>query len=473
MSCCRAMRRRVLTELQRCVVLLASLVPATAVRAEVPAFPGAMGFGATATGGRGGPIVKVANLNARGPGSLQAAIDQAGPRIVVFEVSGVISAPELRIDHGDLTIAGQTAPGAGITLNGRLVANYGAGVSNLVIRHLRVRAPAYDGSVAGNQYDAVQFSTVSRVMLDHVTVSHGVDETVDFWRARDVTIQNSSIESSQTRGHPEGVHNYALIAGPDSTRISVLRNLFAHHRARTPALATGPAETVNNLIYNVRDAWVHHNQANGPFIIEGNSYVQGGDAEMKPALLDAGRANPSIRYFYSDNRFDRGNGFEPIDDPVSLNAFVCAYFRDGDCRDYFVSERPAFTITHPARVLPASEARELVLDEAGAWPRDPFSEQVIAEVRTRTGRWGSPVTALLGDLVPGAALRDTDGDGLPDDWERREGLDPQTFTDVAELRADGYSLAEHYVNEQAMRLREIDSARPRSRPNRRCCCKNR
>ncbi|MCP4448705.1 MAG: pectate lyase precursor, partial [Myxococcales bacterium] len=149
------------------------------------AFPGAQGFGALATGGRGGRVVKVTTLNASGPGSFGAAIDLDEPRIIVFEVSGAIEA-DFEIPYGDVTIAGQTAPGGGITIQGRLFGAY-----------------------------------------------------------------------------PEGEHNYGLINGPDGQRVSLHHNLFAHHKNRSPAIANGPAEIRNNIMFNVRHGFIHHNPASG------------------------------------------------------------------------------------------------------------------------------------------------------------------------------------------------------------------
>src|SRR5690606_19078317 len=150
------------------------------------------GFAAMVTGGRGGRGIKVTNLNATGPGSLRDALSQSGKRIIVFDVSGTIRLPSqggkyggiLWIENGDVTIAGQTAPGAGITIEGRL---YMSGISNVIVRHLRVR-PEYDGS-ANNQFDAIQIYRSQRIMLDHVSASFGVDETIDAYEANDITLQ--------------------------------------------------------------------------------------------------------------------------------------------------------------------------------------------------------------------------------------------------------------------------------------------
>ena len=224
---------------------------------EVLAFPGAEGFGARVSGGRGGAVIKVTSLAASGPGSLQEALDAPGPRIIVFDVSGVIAADQIRIAHGDVTIAGQTAPGAGITIKGRLTGEYDNSVGNIIIRHLRVR-PEYDGS-AGEQFDGIQLSRNHHIILDHVSVTFGVDETLCLYEATDVTLQWSTIANGATSGHPEGEHNYGMINGPDGRRISVHHNLLANNKNRNPAIANGPAEVVSNVIYNARHGFVHHN----------------------------------------------------------------------------------------------------------------------------------------------------------------------------------------------------------------------
>ncbi|MDY7093651.1 MAG: hypothetical protein SX243_11835, partial [Acidobacteriota bacterium] len=174
------------------LVLIAALCTLT-VQA-LPAFPGAQGFGAKATGGRGGQVLKVTSLATSGVGSLQWALDQPGPRIIVFAVSGVIDG-DVHIPHGDVTIAGQTAPGeAGITIHGHLYTTYGNPYGNMIIRHLRVRSPNPDANWPASQHDAIQFSTNHTLILDHIDASHGADETIDLWNgATDITIQWSAI----------------------------------------------------------------------------------------------------------------------------------------------------------------------------------------------------------------------------------------------------------------------------------------
>jgi len=161
-------------------VMLSGVAVLAVGQGGLPAFPGAEGFGAAATGGRGGQVLIVTNLDASGTGSLQWALNQPGPRIIVFEASGVIVG-DIVIPHGDVTIAGQTAPGAGVTILGHLTTPYGDTFGNIIIRHLRVRPPDPDGEWPPNQHDAIQFSTVNTIMLDHVDAARGADEIIDTW----------------------------------------------------------------------------------------------------------------------------------------------------------------------------------------------------------------------------------------------------------------------------------------------------
>ena len=243
---------------------------------SLAAFPGAQGFGSTTPGGRGGRVIKVTNLNTSGPGSLQAACSAEGPRIVVFDTSGVIPG-ELSIEHGQLTIMGQTAPGAGITIRGMLSTLYDeqglARYPDIVIRFLRIRPDPIPGV---SWADAIQFSGVRRCVLDHISCSWASDETMDIYSTQDITIQWCTIEESDTEGHPEGRHNYGLINGPDGGWVSIHHTLFAHHARRCPAISNGPADVRNTVVYNFRDGFLHDNEPNDKgYNIIGNYYKRG------------------------------------------------------------------------------------------------------------------------------------------------------------------------------------------------------
>lgn len=448
--------------MKRPVIALAALVPlftlASSEASALPAFPGAEGIAGAITGGRGGRVIKVTTLAASGPGSLQAALDAEGPRVIVFDVSGVIEADEVLIRHGDVTIAGESAPGAGITIDGRLLAEYEFGIDNIIIRHLRVRPTTPMG--AGEQFDAIALSRCADVLLDHVSASFGIDETVDLYEAQDVTVQWSTIESSAVTGHPEGEHNYGLIQGPDGARASILHNLFAHHKNRSPALATGPSEVRGNVDYNVRHGFVHHNPASGPFAIVGNSYLAGGDDELFPFFFDdeSGGSDRSLQYFLADNFIDDPDMFAGVvDNPWTMPWAHPSFEYLGLPESYRVTEEPDWATLVPDRVSvaerPAAESMALVLECAGAWPRDVVTLRSVSETEARSGTWGTRVPDdLMQGLAPAEPAADSDGDGMPDSWEVAADLDPDDGTDATTVLPSGYTAIESYLHERAAAL---------------------
>jgi pectate lyase len=438
-------------------LVLVSLVTSGSALA-LPAFPGAEGPGAAATGGRGGRVIKVTTLAATGAGSLQEALNATGARIIVFTVSGVIRG-NLSFGHGNVTVAGQTAPGGGITIEGQVTSDTDEG--NLILRHVRVRPPARPGSIAGNQYDSFQLYQFSRIILDHCTISWGVDETIDFYESNDVTVQWSTIEEPAIdSGHPDGpTHNYGLIQGPDGHRIAVHHNLFAHSRSRNPAIANGPADVRNNVIYNVRQGFVHHNPASGPFNFVGNYYKQGPDDTLIPFYFDDENGSPvaSLKYWLADNFIDDpgDNCVRSVDNPWTDRCHPS--FQDMNAPVSLRATTPFdFVATVPGWVgvttQPSKEAHDLVLARAGAFPRDAVTTRIVDEVKNRTGRFGLQAgdrpADLMAGLSPGAAPADGDNDGMPDAWESSHGLNPAN-DDSSTVRPSGYTAIEEYINELA------------------------
>lgn len=426
---------------------------------ELLAFPGAEGFGARVTGGRGGRVITVTTLEPSGPGSLQAALDETGPRIIVFAVSGVIADPsggtvQLTIRNGDVTIAGQTAPGAGITIRGQLVTDYSEPPSNIVVRHLRIR-PVYDGSDPA-QFDAIQFSRAQRVILDHISVSGGADETIDLYEAKDVTVQWSTIESPASvapANDPEYTQNYGMVNGPDGGRVSVHHNLFAHNRNRTPSLAAGPAEVVNNVVYDHQRGFVHNNPASGEFNLIGNVYKDGPMAEAATFYFDAEEGSDlgSLHYYLSGNMF-QGSGLcteGPADDPwgtCQIEQVVPTSAR--------VSARHTFSggTYAPVTESGAAEAESAVLARAGAFPRDFVTRRSVEETTAGTGEWGirySNDDDFLAGLQPGQPPADADADGIADTWEAANGLSSSDPADAADPMPSGYPAIEAYLDELA------------------------
>jgi pectate lyase len=205
---------------------------AVATAQPVTAFPGAEGAGKWTVGGRGGRVIAVTNLNDSGPGSLRAAVETSGPRTVVFRVGGTIwLKTKLRVTQPYLTLAGQTAPGEGITVAGH---EFRIQAGQVIVRYLRFRP----GDVARQDVDAVSVAAGRNIMLDHLSTSWGVDETLSVSAdARDVTVQwcliseslHHSVHSSR-QPHGKG----SLIRGRNGARISFHHNLYAHHADRAP-----------------------------------------------------------------------------------------------------------------------------------------------------------------------------------------------------------------------------------------------
>ncbi len=440
------------------VALVAALSLAPAAARALPGFPGAEGFGAAVTGGRGGAVIKVTTLAESGPGSLKEALALPGPRIVVFAVSGLIdlgdpntddvfdetdSSNVLTISEGDVTIAGESAPGAGITIRGRLYAAYDEGVGNIIVRHLRVRPPAWPGAGdSGEQYDALRFSVNPQVLVDHVSVSGGVDENVDAYQATDFTAQWSIIAEGATEGHPEGDHNYGILG--DAGRISVHHVLFAHDKNRNPALAVGPAESINNTAFNVRHGFVNHNDASGEITIVGNTFIQGPVDDLIPLYFDGGE---NVSYWLADNAVDDPGEFVgTIDDPwsdpyfadiIGASEAVRADAPFGFAGDFYV----------PVTTQPSAEAHAAVVECAGAFPRDTVDARILQELADREGSWGAKYPAdLLAGLSPGVAPTDADDDGMADAWEARNGLDAANPDDHATMLPSGYTAIETYLH---------------------------
>jgi pectate lyase len=400
----------------------------------LPAFPGAEGFAALITGGRCGRVLRVTSLAASGKGSLKDALDARGPRIIVFAVSGVIRG-DIEIPHGNVTIAGQTAPGAGITIEGGIFNRRDETISNVIIRHIRVRVPP-DCRTNPEACDAIRLSPGNRILLDHVSASFAIDETLDLFETEEVTVQSSSFTFSATRGHPDGAHNFGLLSGPDGGRISVHRNLFAHHKYRNPAIATGPAEVVNNVVYNARTGFTHHNAARGLFEIIGNVFKKGPNYPLDPFYIDDEDEFANKPRYYIAGNLPPAEPLPPL--PPALRAKQPFGFkRDAEHACYL-----------PVTAMPARQAESQVLQKAGAFPRDEVDQRAVADARNGTGQIGAfSVPNLLRGLSATVAPKDSDEDGLPDSWELQNGLNPNDDEDNQKRMPSGYPAIEDYIND--------------------------
>jgi hypothetical protein len=416
----------------------------------VPAFPGAEGYGQFATGGRGGKVLFVVNLNDRGRGSLREAVDRKGPRIIVFRVSGtVVLESNLRIRNGDLTIAGQSAPGDGICLRDYPVS---VDANNVIIRFMRFRL----GDESLQEADTLGGRFHKNIIIDHCSASWSVDECVSFYANEDFTLQWCLVaESLNDSVHSKGRHGYGGIWG--GLRASFHHNLLAHHNSRNPRFS-GSSTTddvpnrqvdfYNNVIYNWAGNSVYGGEGGEQNMI--NNYYKPG-----PATSGSKRSrivNPSEPYgkFYVHGNEVVGDALVSLDNWAG--GVQCADPLSAYAAEPFPSETE---ITQSA-----STAYDLVLAYAGAClSRDDVDSRIVGEVATGTATYQGSRTAMPGiidsqadvggwpELISLPAPSDSDRDGMPDDWELANGLDPNQPADAAARTLDEhYDDIEVYLN---------------------------
>jgi len=418
----------------------------------LPAFPGAEGFGAASIGGRGGRVIEVTNLNDSGPGSLRAAVEANGARIVVFCVSGNIELKSrLKIGNPYITIAGQTAPGDGICLK-----NYQLQVStdHVIIRYIRFRP----GDNEGVELDALWVARGRNIIIDHCSASWAVDETLSVAAEPNilgnVTVQWCMItESLNCSAHTEGCHGYgSLIRGGWGNGYTFHHNLYAHHRGRSPRPGNyndrrNDHEGLifdfrNNVIYNWGGSYAGYN-ADSDSITKmnfvGNCYKEGPNSSSDYAFQE--KCTYSKAYF-SDNWM---NDCCP-QDPWCLVKF--SGFTEAQKDSYKqLSPIPVAQIITDDAIT----AYELVLADAGATlpERDAVDIRVINDVIDGTGSIIDDEAEVGGwpELESTAPLPDTDHDGMPDEWELAHCLDPCDPNDGnSDRNGDGYTNIEEYIN---------------------------
>ncbi|MEY4385443.1 MAG: hypothetical protein RLY20_726 [Verrucomicrobiota bacterium] len=454
-------------KLDSTLALLVGAVAFTTQAAPQLAFPTAEGYGRFAQGGRGRRVLHVTNLNDSGPGSLRDAVEQSGPRTVVFDVSGLITLESRLIIRGtnsNLTIAGQTAPGDGICLRKY---NFGMmGASNVVIRYIRVRP----GNLSGTTLDGMGMASSDNCIIDHCSISWTLDESFSSRGAHNVTLQRTLIsEALNDAGHkkyPPGTqHGYAASIGGDIG--SFHHNLLAHCAGRNWSLAgglskpkseyAGRLDLRNNVIYNWKTRATDGGAHEVNFV---NNYYQPGPATKFFYALNAqyGGFPGSQRYHFAGNVMPGHFGL------TNQTAGRTATTERGGSlpKDYSPwSDTPFFEPY--VKTQPAVEAYTNVLVDVGCnFPKlDAHDTRVIAEVRAGTAQFKGSRTGLPGlpdsqDDVGGwdkypevtrAADFDSDGDGMPDDWEKSQGLNPRDAADGnADMNGDGYTNLEKYLN---------------------------
>jgi hypothetical protein len=467
--------------------------PTDLPQASIPAFPGAEGGGMYTFGGRGGKVYVVTSLADSGPGTLRWACEQVGPRIVVFNVSGIIHLKTpIIVKAPYISIEGQSAPGDGICVAGR---SFWVNTHDVIIRYMRFRRGITD---VGDRDDALGGNPVGNVIVDHTSTSWGLDENFSMYRhmynnlvdARgikmgtvNITIQNCiSSEGLDTYNHAFG----STMGGENCT---LVRNLWADNTARNPSIGwNGVFNFANNVIFN----WGHRSVDGGDYtalynII--NNYYKPGPAtdkgQVSYRILEPQSGRSKLPYVTFGRCYVHGN-------IVSNNEAVTKNNWNGgvqlenvkgnlmtldSAQKYF----PYIKVEHPfpmapVKIMPTEEAYQYVLAHAGATlpHRDPVDIRIIKQVRTgkidylpnidydtlyqfkyRRLPKDSYKVGIITNIVEvggypkyeGTPRKDSDHDGIPDAWEIRFGLNPHDPSDATKLDKNGdYTYLEDYLN---------------------------
>lgn len=408
-------------------LLFAALCCALGIQAQQLAFPGAEGFAAYATGGRGGQVVHVTNLNAAGAGSLAEAVSQPG-RFVVFDVGGVIDITGKNITiASNVTIAGQTAPGEGITIyGGRVIASKN---SNIIIRYIRMRG----GSSVNSSKCTLTLDECSNVIMDHCSVSWGPWDNVHIANANNITWQNCIIS--------EGIEPQRFGAITDGTRNWTIHHcLWQNNKSRNPKMKCY-VQYYNNVVYNYTNGVVGgHSAADNYQDLMNNYFIAG--------------PNGSGKYFdqwtETDHMYSSGNYFDGNCDGI-LNGTLIT-----DHHSATPMPNPSLKCSAPMNLETAAQAYESIVEHVGASRVRDIHDKRIIEQLTSLGKKGAFIdneqnVGGIGVVAGGPKIADADNDGMADEWEVANGLNPAK-NDANEYASDnGYTNIENYVNSLAQK----------------------
>lgn len=416
------------------VAPMAQTASPAAMEAALPAFPGALGWAAQTPGGRGGRIIRVTNLNSEGPGSLREAIEADGPRIVVFEVGGVIDLDRktLKITNPFITIAGQTAPSPGVTL---IRGGIDVGGHDVIIQHIRVR-PGSAGQewMSGWDEDSISTQAAYNVIVDHCSLEWGTDEnlsasgprftgdTPEEWRrgtSHNITFSNNIIaESLAYSTHSKGEHSKGSLIHDNVTGLLIVNNLYAHNYERSPLFKGGVhGVIVNNLIYNPGPRAIHYNLAPEEWL---NHPYEVGKMTAIGNVLRAGPSTPTdhlaflmiggagdLEYYGRDNI-----AVDQVGEPLRM------FGRYTTTSARIIETRRPPVWWEGLTPIPAVQVQVSVLSQSGArpWDRDQRDVLLIAEVAEGRGEIIDHEREVGGYPAVTEATRKPFN---PDDWDLR------------------------------------------------------
>ncbi len=438
--------------------------------ASLPAFPGAAGWGSTTPGGRGGTVYHVTNTSDSPiTGSLRKAVEASGPRTVVFDIPGnIINLSPLKIKNPFLTIAGHSAPGEGITLQGEYV---GIQTSDVVMRYLRIRSgdvtpPA--GGASWDTRDSIDWDdpdrtgNVGRTILDHCSISWSVDENCTAWGgAHDITVQRCFItEPLLNSSHPKGAHSMSLLAGSGTAgvptyNISWWGNFIAHGNERNPQIAyCDMVDVRNNVFYNCGDEVCAIEKPGLKRVnLVANAWLKGPNSGNQPTCVRV-QSNPPEDAAVGTRMYIAGNydEYSGLTDPEADNWVLMRDYSGGQLPKSLGGTQFAYDVPFDmpyVRTLPATVCIMCIPKTSGCVKpyRDGIDTRIYNDFLARAGAIINHPSDVGGweTMAAGALPTDTDGDGMPDAWETRYGLNPNDPSDAnADRDGDGYTNLEEY-----------------------------
>ena len=425
-------------------VLFCSVLCLQGLKAQSLAFPTAEGYGKYTSGGRGGTVYTVTNLNDSGKGSFRYAIEQKGARTVIFAIDGTIELQSKLIIYNDsITIAGQTAPGDGICLKGY---PFYIKANNVIVRYIRSRM----GDINKMSDDAMGGRDINNLIIDHCTLSWSIDECLSVYRSENITIQWCMVANSLYKSaHAKGAHGFGGIWGGKGA--SFHHNLLAHNSSRNPRFASdgySPVDFRNNVVYNWGFKAAYGGGRHGKINFVANYYKPGpATSDNKKAWFLDPAEDGSGSYYLSDNVM-YGSDAVTADNWLGVGS-----------ENRIKAEKP-FDVVSISQES-AETAYKRVLQGVGcSLHRDNYDRQVIKDVETGTADVGETYAgghkgiidsqSAVGGwprLAQGKYAKDSDGDGMPDWWEEQQGLNPNDPKDgCAYPKKSGYTNLEIYMN---------------------------
>jgi pectate lyase len=437
-----------------CCFAAASVVSVRAA-ADLPAFPGAEGFGANTPGGRGGQILIVTNLDDSGPGSLREACLTKGPRIIVFRVAGTIALKSpITVTEPYLTLEAQSAPGDGICLRD---ATFGVATHDVIIRYLRCRL----GDATSREADSLDvLHGSSNVIYDHCTATWSIDECLSLsGNNQNITIQWCLIGASLNHSkHSKGEHGYGSLARANGP-ITFHHNLWLHNDSRNPRMGDNYGRGNMFPTFDFRNNVIYDFGGTASGLTQGKLKINYVDNFIRSGPSSRARTPITIGPKSDIQFYIRGNIYEGHEDFTSDNTkfFSTTEFQETNTDGSTAMKQEVRTVDEPfaapaVATVPAADLLKLVLPTVGASlpKRDVVDTRLVNDVRNRTGHIIDSQKDVGGwpELKAGKVALDSDNDGIPDAWEIKHHLNPHNASDASAIGEYGYSNIEEYLNDR-------------------------